>query len=72
MMGMGVGVPNKKKAAMLGIFAARDQWAKFVLLKKRDAYHIWLDEGNMGTGDLKSLDFIFLKKIVSKHSTGEI
>ena len=47
-MGMGVGVPNKKKAAMLGVFAARDQWAKFVLLKKKDAYHIWLDERNLG------------------------
>ena len=48
MMGMGMGVPNKKKALMLGMFGARDQWAKFVLLKKRDSYNIWIDERNLG------------------------
>jgi len=28
--------------------AARDQWAKFILLKHRDSYNIYVDEGNLG------------------------
>ena len=28
--------------------AARDQWAKFILLKHRESYNIYVDEGNLG------------------------
>ena len=28
--------------------AARDQWAKFILLRHRESYNIYVDEGNLG------------------------
>ena len=28
--------------------AARDQWAKFILLQHRESYNIYVDEGNLG------------------------
>ena len=40
-------MPGKKKLALMGFFASRDQFAKYILLRKRESYHIWLDERNM-------------------------
>lgn len=42
-MGKSFGSP-KKKLQVAVIFAARDQWAKFVLIKHRKSYDIYVDE----------------------------
>ena len=40
--------PTNLRSKMVFGLAARDQWAKFILLKHRESYNIYVDEGNLG------------------------
>ena len=44
----GLSGPKNLRGKMVFGMAARDQWAKFILLKHRDSYNIYVDEGNLG------------------------
>lgn len=38
----------KSRLGLVAIFAARDQFAKYILIYQRQAYNIWVDERNLG------------------------
>jgi len=45
--GLSIGPKNFRGKMVVGM-AARDQWAKFILLQHRESYNIYVDEGNLG------------------------
>ena len=49
--------------------AARDQWAKFILLKHRDSYNIYVDEGNLGKAIANSFAKPKVIKLEAKPSS---
>ena len=48
-MGTGASFGNpKSKLQLAAIFATRDQFAKYILIRHRVSYNIYVDEGNLG------------------------
>ena len=55
----------KSKAATATLYTARDQYAKYVLTKKRAAYDIYVDEGKL----IKAFYTAFPKKVYTFYFT---
>ena len=65
----GLSGPRNFRGKMVFGMAARDQWAKFILLKHRDSYNIYVDEGNLGKAMANSFAKPKVIKLEAKPSS---